>query len=82
MAHVDYTGCDVLCQVRAYAASPDVLLTIPGSVNSDGDIVLDEPDTGDWAGMRGAWDVQVTWPGGDVETVLAGSFGPRQDVSR
>ncbi|MFT3871054.1 MAG: hypothetical protein QM714_02640 [Nocardioides sp.] len=86
MAYVDYTGCTVRCQVRPYASSETVLDTIPASVDGDGHIVLSASaeQAQDWAGYAAStvYDVEVTWPSGRVETILAGRFAPKTDVSR
>lgn len=82
----DLTGCTVLAQVREYYDGK-VLSVINTTINPDQveftgylDLELDTHMT-DLEGQVGIWDLQITWPSGDVYTYLKGNVTCKLDVS-
>lgn len=87
MGYLDLTGCTPLAQIRSTADSATVLATFDCEIPAQtGDnlgrvnIRLEAEDTVTL--VNGVWDLQLTWPNGDVFTYLAGKVSVIQDVSR
>lgn len=78
---VDLTGATVLAQVRDRAggtliATMSCTITAPNII----DAALSAEDSAKLPGSS-VWDMQVTYAGGDVATVLAGPVNTTVDVS-
>lgn len=83
---VDFTGCTFLAQIRLRSDTP-VLATMTINVldAEDGSIELHLPASASAtlpAIARCVWDLQVTFPGGFVRTMLEGIAEISADVSR
>lgn len=84
--YLNLTGCVPLAQIRATPTS-DVLVSftcsIPTQTGADlgrVNLRLESEDTDEL--VSGVWDLQLTWPNGDVFTYLAGKVTVTGDVSR
>jgi hypothetical protein len=79
----DLTGVTAAAQIRATPDSPAVVELLTQVVPPN--IVNVALGAGDAAGLSvqlGFWDLQLTYPGGDVKTILAGSVLVVADVTR
>jgi hypothetical protein len=90
----DLSGATLLAQVRETSNSDTVLFTLETTPDADQvanpgllDLVIPSATTStfpkDFVDMRiGYWDLQVTWPSGDVTTYLEGEVVSKGDISR
>ena len=79
---VDLTGASVASQVRnrpggMLIATLDCAVTLPNTVL----VTLAAADSAALPTAPAAWDMQVTWPSGDVTTVVAGPVNVTADVT-
>jgi hypothetical protein len=78
----DLTGCTALSEIRDKPGGSIVIatiactITLPNIING----VLDAADSA-LLPSSAAWDLQVTYPSGDVATVLAGVVSTQADVT-
>lgn len=76
----DFTGCTAEAEVRNRSAG-DVIMTMTCMISTNEiDVVLTADDWADWAGTTGKWDLQVTYPGGEVVTYVADDVTVEGDV--
>lgn len=78
---VDLTGVTVKAEIREAPGGADITelscsVTTPNII----DMQLSAADAHDLP-AAGAWDLQLTWPGGDIQTVLAGKVTVTADVT-
>lgn len=78
---VDLTGVTAKSEIRATQAGKLIAtfictITLPNII----DVVLDAATSRTLA-PKGVWDLQLTYPGGDVTTVLVGSVAVTTDVT-
>ena len=89
-ALVDFTGCSAEAQVRAELEDPTVLLTMSttnGRITFGGaagtlSIQLDSTTTDSLTFTSGVFDLEVTYPGGRKDRLLAGSVRVSPAVTR
>lgn len=81
---VDLTGATAKAQIRAdYVTSTvttEMSCTFP--TGQPGVILVKIPASGTTAINTGVWDLQVTFPDGDVHTYLRGNVTSQQEVTR
>lgn len=86
---VDLTGATLAGQVRLTV--DDVSPTATFTVTADADqgtnpglmeAVLDELDTANLSEPQYLYDIEITWPNGDVQTILYGTITMRKEVTR
>jgi hypothetical protein len=82
---IDLAGASVAAQIRAVggtwtspAAVLDCVIEAPNIIRAE----LPTSATLPGRGTRSEWDLQITWPSGDVQTVLAGGVDVMGDVTR
>jgi hypothetical protein len=80
---VDLAGVTVAAQIRDQPDSATILVTLSANITLPNVVNVALP-----AGLagtlpsRGVWDLQLTWTGGDVQTILAGVVLVMLDVTR
>lgn len=87
-AYLDLTGTTPLAQVRTADRAPEILVTITVDLldQSDPDtkggltISLEPAETAELPDVC-KWDLQLTWPSGDVTTYVAGKVIPSGQVT-
>ena len=76
---VDLTGVLVAATIRDKSGMIPLTCTVTGNQI---DVVLDAATSGALtAGSPGNWDLQLTYPAGDVKTIVAGGVTIRLDVT-
>lgn len=79
---VDLTGVTGVATIRdkatggSFALSMECTVTPPNVI----DMVLESEASRDLP-SKGVWDLQLTWPSGDITSVLRGSVAVTQDVT-
>jgi len=87
-AYIDLTGYTFLCELRtdpgdAVAETFVVsLLTQSGPTLGGVELLLTAAETKALAPANYKWDLEVTFPGGDVQTPIGGKWVLSADVSR
>lgn len=79
---VDLTGVTAKSEIRAASGSTPVM-TLVCTVELPNIVHVKLPATA-WTGIatrKGGWDLQLTYPGGDVVTVLAGTVTVTNDIT-
>lgn len=80
---VDLTGVVVDSMIRDRALGGSYMLalactvTVPNTI----DMTLDPIDSSAMTITKGVWDLQLTYPSGDIVTILAGTVSVTQDVT-
>lgn len=88
LVYQDLTGSTVKAQYRANAASSTVLLEFSCSLSNQsttaGGVLVhaSAAQTTALAVMTGMWDCQITYPSGDVKTVLRGNVTVTTEITR
>src|SRR5580765_7264627 len=68
---IDLTGVTVTAQIRDQPNSGTIRLQLTCATTLPNTIEVTVPSDGAAnLHQRGAWDLQLTWPGGDVQTIL------------
>ncbi len=76
----DFTDCTAEAEVRNRKAG-DVIMTLTCMiVDNEITVVMTADDWDDWVYSTGVWDLQVTYPGGEVVTYVAGDVTIDGDV--
>jgi hypothetical protein len=79
---VDLTGVTVTAQVRATANSTTILTTLATVVSGNQIDVTLPSASSQLLPASAAWDLQLVYPSGDVQTIVAGAVSARADVTR
>lgn len=80
----DLTGVTALMQLRPYRQNDVLLYTFNLTINHVAGEITMTIDADDWESINwtsGIWDLQLTYPSGDVETIATGSISVVEDVS-
>jgi len=79
---VDLTGVTVKSEIRT-AAGGALVTTLACTVQAPNVILIDLSATASMSltAAGGAWDLQLTYPSGDVSTILAGKVTVTMDVT-
>lgn len=77
----DLTGVTFKAEVRDKPGGANVLATLAVSSSEPGviDVVIDASMSG--ALTAGSWDLQLTYPSGDIKTIVAGKVKVTMDVT-
>jgi hypothetical protein len=76
----DLTGVTVAAAIRGGTAVATTALTCDVTDNVI-TVTLAAATSQDWTTTGGRWDLQLTHPSGDVQTIVAGSVQLRADVT-
>lgn len=79
----DLTGVVANAQIRDKPGG-NLLATLTCTVTQPNivDVVLDATQSGNLTGSKGAWDLHLTYPNGDVLTPVAGTVAITLDVTQ
>lgn len=81
--YVDLTGVTPKAQIRATQDDSAVLMEFTAALTSNpGEVTLTLTPTQTAALANGVWDVQLTFPDGQVKTYLAGTIKAIKEVTR
>lgn len=79
----DLTGATATAQIRDRPDSPTVTVTLTCTVTLPNTIDVVVPASSDTTiHYRGTWDLQLTYPSGDVQTVVTGAVTASPDTTR
>lgn len=80
---VDLTGVSVAAQIRASATSSAILQELSCVVTDPNIIEVSmTPEESGRLPASGVWDLQLTYPDTDIQTILAGPVKVTADVTR
>lgn len=88
LVYQDLTGCTAKAQIRPNAASTTVSVEMSATISDQttltGGVLLHitAVQSAALTITNGVWDVQITYPSGDVRTVLAGTVIVTAEVTR
>lgn len=78
---VDLTGSTPTAQIRDRPDSNRILLELACEISLPNTVLVVVPGNSTLP-PRGAWDLQLTWGNGDIQTVVAGQVYVVADVTR
>ena len=79
---VNLAGATAAGQIRDNADSGQVIAELVCTISGNTVSVTLPTDAAANLHPRGMWDLQLTWPSGDVQTVVSGGVYVRSDVTR
>ena len=80
-APFDLTGATVKSEIRDKSGGAKIVpLTCTITLPNEVEVVLDAQASG-LVPAKGVWDLQFTWPNGDVRTMVAGAVSVTADVT-
>jgi hypothetical protein len=88
---MDLSGCSIKLQIRAYANSPDVLyeastgnsrIEVTSTTQGKWRLIVSSSDSTSWTFNQAVYDLDITFPSGDVYTVVEGIVYAKQQVTR
>ena len=88
---MDLTSCEIKTQIRAYVDSPDVLyeastqnskITLTEPLEGKFELEISSDDSKNWVFSKAVYDLDITFPSGDVFTVVEGLVNTKGQVTR